>query len=185
MKKITIILGMFLVIAAQCQTITVPTNKTKVDSVLFELTYNSVIDGTFSNPIITNGNTSYDVLISSWNPDETELDLILDNGGSVSDCQLVLKIPQALIEALVSGTTLPDTFIMGNAGLETRRYNYWFQSNVNYLYGTDCYFLTLNHTGHILTGSEIKEILNISGQVVLMGQSDAEYITAKASGTLF
>ena len=98
MKKITIILGMFLMIAAQSQTITVPTNKTKVDSALFELTYNSVIDGTFSNPVITNGNTTYDVLISSWNPDETELDLILDNGGSVNDCELILKIPQSLIE---------------------------------------------------------------------------------------
>ena len=183
--KNLIILGMFLVIAAQSQTITVPTNKTKVDSALFELTYNSVIDGTFSNPVITNGNTTYDVLISSWNPDETELDLILDNGGSVNDCELILKIPQSLIEFNVANTSLPDTSIMGNAGLETRRYNYWFQSWVNYLYGTDCYFLTQNNRGHILTGSEIKEILNISGQVVLMGQSDAEYITAKDSGTLF
>ena len=184
MKKIVIILGMFLVIAAQSQTITVPTNKTKVDSVLFELTYNAVIDGTFSSPVRSNGSTVYNVSVSTWNPDETEMDLILDNGGSVSDCQLVLRIPLSLIEAFVSNTSLTDTSIMGNAGLETRRYYYWFESVVNYAYNTYMYFLTLNHTGYILTGAEIKQILNISGTVVLMGQNDPEYIEAKANGTL-
>ncbi|MCK5613599.1 hypothetical protein KAR91_67645 [Candidatus Pacearchaeota archaeon] len=181
MKNVFIILGLILTIFVNSQTVTIPTNKTKIDSVLYEMTYNSVIDGTFSNPLISSGNTVYNVDKLSWKPDKTELQLILNNGGSVNQTELVLKLPQSSIEVFIN-TELPDTSIMGNTGLETRRYNSWFNSSGKWTYNSYVYCLTKNHKGVILNGLQINFIISLSGSVELMGQSDNEFIEAKQNG---
>jgi len=178
MKKLLIFLIALIGLGIQAQTVTLPTEKVYKDSVFYELKENYSFDGTWGVGNRSNGNTTFSVNVSQWNPHESDLDLILNNGGSVNECELVLKIPQSVIEIVMNETTLSDTLIIGNAGMESRKWNSWFLGTGSWLYNSYVYCLTKNHTGYILNGDEIKIILNLSGSVELMGQSDPEFIEA-------
>lgn len=182
MKNAILIIGiMFAVHSANAQTVTLLTDKAKMDSALYRMTYNNVIDGTFSNPIEYGDSTIYLVDIKKWNPDEAELDTILNMDGHVEDVALVLKFPQTALGVNVS-SSLPYYQVVGTTGLETMKYAYWFNRAGLYAYNSYCYVLGIDWLGNILSGTELKQILNLSPNAKLMGQYDSEFKEAQANG---
>ena len=178
---ILIIISFCLTMSLNAQTVTIPTDKGMVDSTLFEMLYNNLFDGTFTNPTEDGDSTVYTVDLKKWNPDEAELDSILNNNGEVNGVTLVIKFPQTALGVNVS-SSLDYYQIVGTSGLETRKYAYWFKNTGLYAYNSYCYALSINWTGNILTGSEIKQILNLSVNAELMGQYDTEFKEAQANG---
>jgi hypothetical protein len=183
MKKIAIFyfMALFISLTSNAQRVTIKTQKAKVDSSLFAMVYNNVFDGTFSNPVKTNGNTMYTVDLIKWNPDEAELDSILNNDGSVTGATLVLKFPESALASNVS-TSLPYYQYVSSTGLQTMNYAFWFNRAGLYTYNGYCYTLTQMWIGSILTGTQIKQILDMSAQAELMGQYDEEFIDAQENG---
>lgn len=181
MKNLIILFAALITVNLSAQTVTIPTNKAKVDSVLFEMVYNNTFDQTFSNPVKSNGSTTYLVDLEKWNPNESELDLILNNGGVVNQSTLVIKFPVNALGSLVSNQ-LSNYQYVGASGLATMTYAFWFKRTGLYTYNGFCYVLTIDWIGNILTGAQIKQILNLSPQCELMGQFDSEFINAKTNG---
>lgn len=182
MKKLSLLFVVAIAaIALNAQTVTIVTNKAMVDSSLFEMVYNNVFNGTFTNPTKSNGYTTYTVDLIKWNPNESELDTILNTGGSVSQSLLVIKFPQSSLGAAVSSSFDYYQYV-GASGLTTMNYAFWFKRTGLYAYNSYCYVLTQNWVGEILTGTEIKQILNLSANAELMGLYDEEFIEATENG---
>lgn len=175
MKKL-LLLSVLLIeaLTIKAQTITYTATKHYVDSVLYEVKENYQSDGTFYNPSLSIGSVTWKINASQWNPDRTEFEALIDAGATLSQTTLVLRIPRSAISGNVSASMSNRTHLTAS-GTAIRTWGLWFLStgikyDENYVY-----VLTKDHTGKILTGAEIQTLLDLSGSVELMGQSDAEY----------
>lgn len=181
MKKIYSLLVLIgLLAGVMAQTVTIPTNGLLVDSVLYETSYNNVATGAWTTPEKSNGNTSYTINTSIWQPTETELTLINANGGTVTDFLMVLKIPISLVSTTPSALDdFPDRKIYDD-GTALRQIRYWFSEGYANTGITYIYFYTQTHKSTRLTGAQILTIVGLSGSAELLNVTDTEFTDVQA-----
>lgn len=135
----------------KAQQVTYPVSSILADAALEDvhtkLTANSLLNVSGDGQTITITGASLYLTFS-------DLSKIYNNGGSISDCVLVIKAPIGFEQEDVT-TSCPD--ITNGYGNSLTYENYFKSSNVK-IYNGYSYTLSVNHNGHILTGTEIVAI---------------------------
>lgn len=186
MKKLILSFTMAMMfIALSAQSITLDINKAKTDSVLHDYMYDKTLDWTFSKPISINENNTdiqqFMVDVNKFQPSKSDYDLLLQNGIEIEDVKVVIKFPVVALAMNVSDGLNFNTALTGSE-LKKTTYGYWFDRNGIYVYNNFAYAVSIDWRGHILTGSEVKKVYDVSATTRIISIHSDEFKTAKENG---
>lgn len=107
----------------------------------------------------------------------SEVATILNNGGEVEDYLMAIKAPIADIVNTVHAN-MPDRTKPGASGDVDRNYNDWLAPENVWTTGTHFYFLTQTVAGTNLTGSQIRNLHQITDWSALL-TTDSEFVNVQ------